>query len=163
MDRLAIEVASSAARELLDLIGDILDIARIESGHLSLSPKPANVEGLVTSVMRMFDGLARQKHLSLVYEKSASAAIVDVLIDPMRFKQIISNVMSNAIKFTDQGEVRLTLSVQPDADGSQVQIGIIVEDTGVGISEQDQRRLLVRLFRPAITASRRAAVQGLGW
>lgn len=149
MDRLAIEVASSAARELLDLIGDILDIARIESGHLSLSPKPANVEGLVTSIMRMFDGLARQKHLSLVYEKSASAAIVDVLIDPMRFKQIISNVMSNAIKFTDQGEVRLTLSVQPDADGSQVQIGIIVEDTGVGISEQDQRRL----FSPFVQAS----------
>ncbi|MFP3518638.1 transporter substrate-binding domain-containing protein [Pseudomonas sp. SIMBA_077] len=162
MDRLAIEVASSAARELLELIGDILDIARIESGHLSLSPKPTHVEGLVTAVMRMFDGLARQKHLSLVYEKPALVANVDVLIDPMRFKQIISNVLSNAIKFTEQGEVRLTLSVQPDVNGSQVLIGIIVEDTGVGISEQDQRRLFSSFVQASNNTQSARSGSGLG-
>lgn len=149
MDRLAIEVASGAARELLELIGDILDIARIESGHLSLSPKRANVQVLVVSVVRMFDGLARQKHLSLVYEPATSAADIDVLIDPMRFKQIVSNVLSNAIKFTEQGEVRLTLNVQPHPDGAQVEIGIGVDDTGAGIGEEDLRRL----FSPFVQAS----------
>ena len=149
MDRFAIEVASGAARELLDLIGDILDIARIESGHLSLSPKRANVQALIEAVIRMFDGLARQKRLSLVYERNASGLDVDVLIDPMRFKQIVSNVLSNAIKFTDAGEIRLTLTVRAQPDEQQVMIEVRVQDTGTGISDQDQRRL----FSPFVQAS----------
>ncbi|MDP1165872.1 hypothetical protein Q6281_30725, partial [Klebsiella pneumoniae] len=65
-DRFSIEVASGAARGLLDLIGDILDIARIESGRLSLAPERANLRELVESVARIFEGLARQKHLQLI-------------------------------------------------------------------------------------------------
>ncbi|MFJ7885457.1 transporter substrate-binding domain-containing protein [Pseudomonas sp. NPDC096917] len=149
MDRFAIEVASGAARELLDLIGDILDIARIESGHLSLSPKRANVQLLTEAVVRMFDGLARQKRLSLVYELNASESDVNVLIDPLRFKQIVSNVLSNAIKFTEAGEIRLMLNVRPQSDEQQVMIELWVQDTGAGISEQDQRRL----FSPFVQAS----------
>lgn len=148
MDRFAIEVASVSARELLELIGDILDIARIESGHLSLSPQRANIKSLVEAVARMFDGLARQKHLSLVCELSPQAD-AEVLIDPIRFKQIVSNLLSNAIKFTHKGEVRLILKVQPVDDAQQVSICLRVEDTGVGISDEDQRRL----FSPFVQAS----------
>ena len=148
MDRFAIEVASTSARELLELIGDILDIARIESGHLSLSPKRSNIKSLVEAVARMFDGLARQKHLSLVSELSP-AADIDVLIDPIRFKQIVSNVLSNAIKFTDKGEVRLILRIEPAPDAQSVSICLRVDDTGVGISDEDQRRL----FSPFAQAS----------
>ena len=148
MDRFAIEVASVSARELLDLIGDILDIARIESGHLSLSPKRSNIKSLIEAVARMFDGLARQKHLSLVCELSP-AADVDVLIDPIRFKQIVSNLLSNAIKFTRKGEVRLMLRMLPGHDAQHVTIGLCIEDTGVGISDEDQRRL----FSPFVQAS----------
>ena len=147
-DRFAIEVASVSARELLGLIGDILDIARIESGHLSLSPKRCNLKSLVEAVARMFDGLARQKHLSLVCELSV-ASDTDVLIDPMRFKQIVSNVLSNAIKFTNKGSVRLKLNLQPDHDGQYASVCLRVEDTGVGISDEDQRRL----FSPFVQAS----------
>ncbi|MFJ4088094.1 transporter substrate-binding domain-containing protein [Pseudomonas psychrophila] len=147
-DRFAIEVASVSARELLDLIGDILDIARIESGHLSLSPKRCNLKSLVEAVARMFDGLARQKHLSLECELSV-ASDTDVLIDPMRFKQIVSNVLSNAIKFTNKGSVRLKLDLQPDHDGQYASVCLRVEDTGVGISDEDQRRL----FSPFVQAS----------
>ena len=148
MDRFAIEVASVSARELLDLIGDILDIARIESGHLSLSPKRSNIKSLIEAVARMFDGLARQKHLSLVCELSP-AADVDILIDPIRFKQIVSNLLSNAIKFTRKGEVRLMLRMLPGHDAQHVTIGLCIEDTGVGISDEDQRRL----FSPFVQAS----------
>lgn len=148
IDRFAIEVASVSARELLDLIGDILDIARIESGHLSLNPKRSNIKSLVEAVTRMFDGLARQKQLSLVCE-SSPAADVDVLIDPIRFKQIVSNLLSNAIKFTNKGEVRLTLTVQPTHDAQHVSVCLRVADTGVGISVQDQSRL----FSPFVQAS----------
>lgn len=85
-DRMAIEVASEAARHLLELIGDILDISRIESGHLSLTPERANLRGLVESVSKVFEGLARQKNLSWQVEYDVHSP-QDALVDPMRFKQ----------------------------------------------------------------------------
>lgn len=159
IDRFAIEVASVSAHELLDLIGDILDIARIESGHLSLHPKRSNIKSLVEAVARMFDGLARQKQLSLVCE-SSPAADVDVLIDPIRFKQIVSNLLSNAIKFTDTGEVRLILTLGLAADAQHTAICLRVKDTGVGISEEDQSLL----FNPFVQSSNntQSARQGSG-
>ncbi len=149
VDRFAIEVASGSARELLDLIGDILDIARIESGHLSLSPKRANVQTLVESVVRMFDGLAREKRLSLECDLRSTLTAPDVLLDPMRFKQIVSNLLSNAIKFTDTGEVRLSVVMTHAPDEPNVSICLRVEDTGMGISQEDQQRL----FSPFVQAS----------
>ncbi|MEN2397403.1 transporter substrate-binding domain-containing protein [Pseudomonas halotolerans] len=148
MDRLAIEVASGAARGMLDLIGDILDIARIESGRLSLTPQRANLRELTESVARIFEGLAWQKHLHL--QLALDAAINrDVLIDPLRFKQIVSNLLSNAIKFTDQGQVRLSVRAEPGGDAQCLPIRLRVEDTGCGISAEDQRRL----FSPFTQAS----------
>jgi two-component system sensor histidine kinase EvgS len=138
-DRIAIEVASSAAQQLLALIGDILDIARIESGHLSLTPERANLRGLVESVCRVFEGLARQKSLSWRVELDERSD-VDVMLDPVRFKQVLSNLLSNAIKFTDEGEVSLRLQVFTEQDG-QLETGVIIEDSGRGISAEDQQRL----------------------
>ena len=105
-DRDALEVASVASRSMLELIGDILDIARIESGHLSLALEPANLEALLASVVRVFEGLARAKGLALQLELDP---VIDrtVLIDPLRFKQVVSNLLSNAIKFTASGQVQL--------------------------------------------------------
>jgi len=143
VDREAIEVAFDAAHGLLDLIGDILDIARIESGRLSLAPERANLRHLVESVARMFEGLARQKQLGLPLDLD-KAIDRDVLIDPLRFKQIVSNLLSNAIKFTDQGQVRLSVRAEPGADGERLDICLRIEDTGCGISRQDQHQL----FRP---------------
>ncbi len=148
MDRFAIEVASGAARGMLDLIGDILDIARIESGRLSLTPQRANLRELIESVARIFEGLAWQKQLHLQLELDA-AINRDVLIDPLRFKQIVSNLLSNAIKFTDQGQVRLSVRAAPGDDAQCLPIRLRVEDTGCGISAEDQRRL----FSPFTQAS----------
>uniref|UniRef100_UPI00313E4050 ATP-binding protein n=1 Tax=Pseudomonas sp. TH31 TaxID=2796396 RepID=UPI00313E4050 len=140
MDRFAIEVASGAARGLLDLIGDILDIARIESGRLSLAPERANLRELLESVVRIFEGLARQKQLRLVLDLD-TALHRDVLIDPLRFKQVVSNLLSNAIKFTAEGQVRLSVKATPDSSGERLDICLRVEDTGSGISSEDQQRL----------------------
>ncbi len=140
LDRPAIEVAYSSAKDLLELIGDILDIARIESGRLTLSPERANLRQLVESVVRVFDGLARQKSLSLLLDLD-SGINTDVLIDPLRFKQILSNLISNAIKFTDHGQVRISLRTKEESDTQQLQLQVLIEDSGVGISEQDQQRL----------------------
>jgi two-component system sensor histidine kinase EvgS len=140
MDRFAIEVASGAARGLLDLIGDILDIARIESGRLSLSPERANLRELVESVVRIFEGVARQKGLPLLLDFDLTASR-DVLIDPLRFKQILSNLLSNAIKFTDEGEVRLSVQAVLSGSGERMAIHVQVNDTGIGICAEDQALL----------------------
>ncbi|WP_223505417.1 transporter substrate-binding domain-containing protein [Pseudomonas sp. GL-RE-29] len=140
-DRPAIDVAYHSAKDLLELIGDILDIARIESGHLSLSPQRANLWETVASVVRIFDGLARQKNLDLVLEFNPVDPAFDVLLDPLRFKQVLSNLVSNAIKFTEQGQIRIIVTLNPGADLEQVHMLLQVQDSGIGISERDQQRL----------------------
>ncbi|MDZ4326486.1 MAG: transporter substrate-binding domain-containing protein [Pseudomonas sp.] len=140
-DRPAIDVAYNSARDLLELIGDILDIARIESGRLSLSPERVNPSEIVGSVVRIFEGLARQKNLELLLELNPANPAIDVLLDPMRFKQVLSNLVSNAIKFTEQGQVRITVELLATPEPEQVRMLLQVEDSGIGISEQDQRRL----------------------
>jgi len=161
VDRFAIEVASGAAHGMLDLIGDILDIARIESGKLSLAPQRANLHELTESVARIFEGLARQKHLRL--QRVLDAGVNrDVLIDPLRFKQIVSNLLSNAIKFTDQGEVRLSVRGEPDIEHGRLGICLRVEDTGCGISPEDQRRLFSPFTQATHTTQSARSGSGLG-
>ncbi|MGE7958036.1 transporter substrate-binding domain-containing protein [Pseudomonas sp. NPDC089530] len=140
MDRFAIEVASGAARGLQDLIGDILDIARIESGRLSLTPERVSLRELVESVVRMFEGVARQKGVRLLLDFDLKASR-DVLIDPLRFKQILSNLLSNAIKFTDEGEVCLSVQAVLGVCGERLAIHVQVKDSGIGISAEDQALL----------------------
>ena len=143
-DRPAIEVAYNSAKDLLELIGDILDIARIESGRLSLAPERVNLREVIESVVRVFDGLARQKTLSLLLEFKPPLDDTEVLIDPLRFKQVLSNLVSNAIKFTEHGQVKIRVEVLPTDLAQQVEMKLVVEDTGIGISRDDQ----MRLFEP---------------
>ncbi|MEE1868940.1 transporter substrate-binding domain-containing protein [Pseudomonas auratipiscis] len=141
-DRPAIEVAYSSAKDLLALIGDILDIARIESGHLTLAPEQVNLAELVESVRRVFDGLARQKNLSLMIRISPNAH-TNVQLDPLRFKQILSNLLSNAIKFTEHGQIIIDLTLEPGSAPDIVQLELTVKDSGIGIREQDQQRVFL--------------------
>ncbi|MHC8358306.1 transporter substrate-binding domain-containing protein [Pseudomonas sp. LB3P81] len=138
-DRPAIEVAFNAGQQLLALIGDILDIARIESGHLSLTPERSNLHTLVESVCRVFEGLARQKGLEWHVALDVRSKC-DVSVDSTRLKQVLSNLLSNAIKFTREGEVSLTLRVEPGLAGHLV-VNVRIADTGIGISALDQQRL----------------------
>lgn len=161
LDRFAIEVASGAAQGLLDLIGDILDIARIESGKLSLSPERANLRELVESMTRIFEGLAQQKHLRLILNLD-SRAHCDVLIDPLRLKQIVSNLLSNAIKFTAEGEIRLTLEVLPTTVHGGLPVRLLIEDSGVGISVEDQQQLFSPFSQASNNTQSARAGSGLG-
>ncbi|MEM4990757.1 transporter substrate-binding domain-containing protein [Collimonas sp. H4R21] len=138
-DRQSITVAYDSAKTLLGLIGDILDIAKIESGKLELVPERANLRELVEAVSRVFDGLARQKGLTLRTFIDAEAG-VDVLIDPMRFKQILSNLVSNAIKFTDEGQVTIRVDTRDDGD-ARLAVQLMVTDTGQGIAQDEQAKL----------------------
>ncbi|WP_095059089.1 MULTISPECIES: transporter substrate-binding domain-containing protein [unclassified Pseudomonas] len=145
-DRSAIEVASQAGQQLLALIGDILDIARVESGQLSLTPERVNLRELVASVCRVFEGLALQKNLQWRVELDEQSDC-DVMLDPTRLKQVLSNLLSNAIKFTDEGGVSLTLRVEP-RPSAHLAVSVRIADSGVGISAFDQQRL----FSPFVQA-----------
>jgi len=160
LDRPSIEVAYHSAKDLLELIGDILDIARIESGRLNLSPERVNLRNLAHSVIRVFDGLARQKNLTLSLQLHPRGDAPDVLIDPLRFKQILTNLVSNAIKFTRQGQVTLAINLLPASTPDHTELQLSVQDTGIGISDRDQ----ARLFEPFAQAenSGQLALNGAG-
>lgn len=142
IDRNSIEIAYASAQSLLALIGDILDIARIESGRLSLTPARAGLREQIESVARVFEGLARQKGLRLLLEMDASIQ-TDVLIDALRFKQILSNLVGNAINYTQNGDVRIEVRGEV-IEPALLQVDVAVQDTGIGISAEDQKRL----FKP---------------
>jgi two-component system sensor histidine kinase EvgS len=161
-DPSTIEVAYASAKGLLELIGDILDVVRIESGRLNLAPRRSNLRELAESVVRVFDGLARQKGLNLTLDFDfESGRAIDVLIDPVRFKQILSNLISNAIKFTDQGQVKLRIQGTPLAD-DRIQLDVVVSDSGIGISAKDQARLFKPFAQVGNHASAARGGTGLG-
>jgi two-component system sensor histidine kinase EvgS len=148
VDRSALELAHHSAKDLLGLIGDILDIVRIESGHLSLTPEPVDLAALVESVGRIFDGQARQKGLALEV-MIEPAARCHALLDPLRFKQVLSNLVSNAIKFTEHGQVRICVCLQEAEASPYPTLELEVRDSGIGIHADD----LQRLFNPFIQAN----------
>lgn len=155
-DRALIGTAHDSARGLLDLIGEILDISRIEAGKLSLNPQRASLRQLIESVVQVFDGLARQKSLSLKLQVDPHLGH-DVLLDPLRFKQVLSNLVSNAIKFTHRGEVLITANAL-HVDAEHLELQLKVTDSGIGISQQDQ----VRLFHAFSQVKDGAGGAGLG-
>ncbi|HDS1696930.1 MULTISPECIES: transporter substrate-binding domain-containing protein [unclassified Pseudomonas] len=155
-DAQTLQTAHDSAIGLLELIGDILDISRIESGHISLQPVPTNLVELVRATLRVFEGNARAKGLHLHGELPAEP--VWVLADPLRLKQILSNLISNAIKFTDRGEVQACLLLPKVAGQGVLAIELNVRDTGIGISPADQ----ARLFSAFVQADGPRARQGAG-
>lgn len=142
-----IRIAYEATQELLALIGDILDLGKIESGKLELLPERGNLRRLAESVVQVFEGIAQNKGIALRLAMNQYAH-GDVLIDTARFKQILSNLVSNAVKFTEAGHVTVHLDACP-TDAGRIKVRLRVADTGVGISQADQEKL----FAPFCQAS----------
>ncbi|MNJ23878.1 Virulence sensor protein BvgS precursor [compost metagenome] len=127
----SLHIAYESATGLLDLIGDILDISRIESEKLSLKPESAQIKSLLESTTNVFSGLARQKQLHVKLDIAPLAA-ERVWVDGLKVKQILSNLLGNAIKFTEHGGIETRCQVIPTSE-SRLQFIISVSDTGAGI------------------------------
>lgn len=154
-----VNIAYNSTQALLALVSDLLDLEKIESDKLELLPERASLRQLAESVIQVFDGVARNKGVALRLAISPHLH-GDVLIDPTRFKQILSNLASNAIKFTDEGQVTVHLDAHPiGADRLGVQLR--VADTGIGISLEDQQRLFVP-FAQARHGARAIGGTGMG-
>lgn len=155
-NRQSVQVAWDAAQALLQLIGNILDVSRIESGRLVLRPERASLRKLIEEPAMLFEGMAAQKGLAFVLERDAELQ-EDVLVDRSRFRQILVNIVGNAIKFTERGQI--TLSVQLDGrDEGYLLLRITVVDTGEGIDEATRQRL----FQPFAQGNTRNVAQGSG-
>lgn len=162
-DREALQVAYDSARSLLDLIGDILDISKIEADKLELTPIPTDLRHLLEGVVNVFQGMARQNGLSLKLSLAPSSPPA-VSLDAVRLKQVVSNLVSNALKFTEVGSVTVSLAVSVDDDG-QASIEIAVDDSGPGISAADRRKLFepfTQVHDEARASKNRVAGTGLG-
>lgn len=156
-DLQALDVAYESAESLVGLIGDILDLSRIEGGHLEYHPEPVQPGKLIDNLMKVFKGLALDKNISLS-KQFPEQPLMQVMADPLRIKQVLSNLLSNAIKFTDQGGVTLSVQQHWDEVLDRVQLNIEVQDSGIGIDAAQQ----AALFRPFSQAENRRSGTGLG-
>jgi two-component system sensor histidine kinase EvgS len=159
LDRLAIEVATDAARGLKELIGDILDITRIETGHLQLAPQRVRLRELVARVVQLFEQQARGKGLDLQMQMSG-AVDTEVMLDPLRFKQVLANLLSNAIKFTERGGIVVSLQAVPVE--AELDVVLRVKDSGVGIAASELASLGQRFRQASNQKQSPRASAGLG-
>lgn len=154
------EVLVSSAESLKILVDDALDHAKVEAGKLILKPVPADIKATVTSVVRLFEAVAEDKgiQLTLKFDNRLPALLT---FDPVRLRQILSNLISNAIKFTDEGGVKVHVSAG-EMDARCIPLTISVVDTGIGISAGNLEQLFEIYSQIDNKAERAATGTGLG-
>ncbi|NRF71711.1 response regulator [Aquincola sp. S2] len=144
---------------LLSLINDMLDLARIEAGRTELNPVPLPLPAFLQAALELMLVKAKEKQLALVFEAGTGLPSL-VLADERRLRQVLLNLLGNAIKFTDHGTVTLRASAEPQGP-SQVLLRLVFEDTGVGMRPEDLERIF-QPFEQVGNADRRNAGTGLG-
>ncbi|PIF14693.1 two-component system, NarL family, sensor histidine kinase EvgS [Candidatus Pantoea floridensis] len=140
-----IQAAYHSSQTLLALIGDILDMSKIESGHMELQPDWAAPEAVFMPVIRIIEGLARQKGLSFRWQLPDNQ--FEMYIDAVRLRQIVTNFAGNAVKFTQRGQISLQVELSLTAEHA-AKLQIQVQDTGRGIAAD----ALPTLFQPFVQA-----------
>ncbi|MDR7052253.1 signal transduction histidine kinase [Duganella sp. 3397] len=148
----------TSARHLLSLINDILDVAKIEAGKVTLEVQKVQCQNLVRDVVDTLRPLALQKGLSLEIDLADEAIVLET--DQRALTQILLNLGNNAIKFTETGSVRVSLA-QRAGEGQQM-VEFSVADSGAGIREEDQNKLFQAFSQLDSTSTRHAEGAGLG-
>ena len=162
-----LEMARLSAHSLLELLNDILDFSKIEAGRLEVNPIEFSLRQCISDSSRIFRFMAQQKNLS--FDTRVEAAVPDRLVgDPFRLRQILTNLLGNAIKFTVQGRVELLVEAESGAAGAAaeeangVTLRFSVSDTGIGIPAAHQQ-MIFEAFRQADgSTTRKYGGTGLG-
>lgn len=145
---------------LVRIIDDILDFSKIEAGKLKISPEPASVHQVVEGVRAIFSANAGSKGLSLKCSVDPKISR-SLYFDALRLRQILSNFVSNAVKFTARGAIEIKAELVARTDGEDL-VRFSVTDTGVGISAEDQRKLFQPFSQVETQAMRNVGGTGLG-
>lgn len=153
------QTIKNSGEMLLTILNDILDQSKLDSGKFELSNEDVCLPDLIQGTLDLLADKATEKGLSLAYDPPEDLP-VGINIDSVRLRQILTNLLSNAIKFTETGEVILTTAVT--ADGDQQQLHFTVIDKGIGISEEQQKRLFQRFEQADAATARKYGGSGLG-
>jgi signal transduction histidine kinase/EAL domain-containing protein (putative c-di-GMP-specific phosphodiesterase class I)/CheY-like chemotaxis protein len=146
-----------SGKGLLAVINDILDFSKIEAGKLEIETTEVDIVDTVDDTLALFSAAARDKGLELVAAVSPDAPRI-VLSDPVRLGQVVSNLVSNALKFTEAGHVRVRI----EADAKPGFVRLVVEDTGIGIAKDKIGKLFSAFAQEDQTTTRRFGGTGLG-
>lgn len=153
-----LQTAAASGEMVSALINDVLDFSKIEAGKLVLEPVPTDMDRLLMSVIDTFEGQCRQKNLDFVREIEPSLEWAD--LDPLRLKQCLFNLLGNAVKFTKEGQVGLSVcSLQRGLDRV---LRFEISDTGIGVSQAAQAELFQRFKQADSSTTRRYGGTGLG-
>ena len=152
--------ADTAARTLLSIINDILDFSRVEAGKLTLDPHPFNVDRLLRDVSVILSANLGNKDVEVLF-KIDPAIPRWIVGDALRLQQILINLAGNAIKFTDRGEVVLSVTVQAQ-EPARLALSFAVCDTGIGISPEQCARIFQGFSQAEASTARRYGGSGLG-
>lgn len=152
--------AQSAAKTLLGILNDILDFSKIEAGKLQLDPVHFEMDDLLRDLSVVMAGLHKSKLVEVLFELAPDLPLA-VVGDRLRLQQVLVNLCSNALKFTSEGYVKIQVMLK-GKQRSGWQIGFCVEDTGIGISEEQQSKLFQSFTQAEASTTRRFGGTGLG-
>jgi len=156
-----LDVVISAAYALLSVINDILDFSKIEAGKLELEETPFDLRDFLGETLRIMAIKAHEKGIELAYRVSADIAPNHLIGDPARFRQILLNLVGNAIKFTNEGEVIVSVS-EERRNENEINLLFSVTDTGIGIPVEKQEGIFSAFQQVDGSISRRFGGTGLG-
>lgn len=151
---------SASSKTLMTLIDDILDLSKIEAGKLQIQQEPVNIRGVIQEIYHIFLEKAKAKALTLTIEVHPQIP-PKVLFDEVRLRQILFNLVGNAIKFTERGGIKITVHSQPQT-AQTILLTIIVEDTGIGIAPANQARIFDVFTQSEGQSTRKYGGAGLG-
>jgi signal transduction histidine kinase/DNA-binding response OmpR family regulator/ABC-type amino acid transport substrate-binding protein len=151
---------ATAAKSLLGIINDILDFSKIEAGKLSMERIDFQLETVIDSVINVVSVKANEKNLELLCQVTSNTP-TNLVGDPLRLGQILNNLMSNAVKFTEKG--RVTLSVEAlEETSDQTILQFQLQDTGIGMTDEERDRLFAAFNQADTSVTRRFGGTGLG-
>ncbi|MEQ9505852.1 MAG: ATP-binding protein [Hyphomonas sp.] len=154
-----VDIVLDSGRTLVAIVDDVLDLSKIEAGKLEIHPVACDLRHMARRITRLFEPKAHEKGVKLLLEISDPLTSA-LAFDPVRVRQCLSNLVSNAVKFTAMGEVRVALQTQEEDGGWRVTVR--VSDTGIGISAEALSRLFSEFSQADASTTRRYGGSGLG-
>lgn len=155
-----VETIHSSSQTLLTIINDILDFSKIEAGKMVIEPISFDLVSMIEEMSHMLAGRAHEKELEFILKFSPDIP-QRIIGDPVRIRQILTNFISNAVKFTDDGYILVKIESEP-GEGDRLDLRFVVEDTGIGIAADKQQSIFDKFTQADASTTRKYGGTGLG-